>query len=153
MSSISKIGIVTGLLASAYLGFLAVIGDHGGSALKYGKYIILIIGLIIFYQRRMRNWTYEDFIAKYIGASAKIAIVAGLIIAATNTLLFVIEPEFSIQKYSLLAENMTQLLTIDAIIIIETLVLGLLSSFVIFPYFKNKFLDNKGIQQSQEQVA
>ena len=98
----------------------------------------------------MRNWTYKEFIAKYIGSAASISLIAGFIIAITNTLLFFIKPEFSIQKYSLLAESLTQLLTIDVIIVIETIVLGLLSSFIIFPYFKNKFLDNRGIHVNQD---
>jgi len=147
MSATIKTGLTVGVLSSLFLGVLAISGNHGGSPVKYVKYIILIIGLITFYHKRIKDWTYKEFVAQYIGSAATISLITGLVIAVFNTNLYFINPEFSIQKYSLLADSITQLFIIDAIIIIETIVLGMLSGFIIFPYFKNKFLVKKDIHQ------
>lgn len=144
-----KTGLLVGIAAALYLGLLAIVGDHGGSSLKYCKYLILIVGLYFYFSGRMKSWTYDKFIANFIGSVTQIVLVASGVIVIANTFLFFLNPEFSIQKYTLLPDSLAQLLIIDGIILIETVVVGLLTSFVIFPYFKNKFLDDKGIQQPE----
>jgi hypothetical protein len=146
-----KYGLLTGIIASIYLGILANNGEHVGASLNYGKYLILILGLFLFFIRRMKSWTYNDFVANFIGSTVVITFVASVVLIISNTILYFINPILSMQKYTLIPESTSQLITIDAIILIETIVVGLLTSFVIFPYFKNKFLDDRGIQQPEEQ--
>jgi len=145
-----KYGINVGILASIYLGLMAILGDHGGSPLKYGKYLILIAGLYMYYSRRTKRWTYNQFVARFIGSASVISIITAIIIIITNTVLYFINPEFSIEKYTMSATDISQLLSVNIVILVETVVLGLLTAFIIFPIFKNKFLDDKGIQQPEE---
>jgi len=144
-----KMSVVVGIIASLYLALLAITGDHGGSALKYGKYIIIMIGLIIYYNKAVSTWTYKEFIPKYLGSAVAISLTSGVIIAICNTLLFLIKPSYSIQKYNLLSETMQQVATIDLIIIIETVVLGLITAFIIFPYHKNKLMRANEVRKEQ----
>jgi hypothetical protein len=150
MKDTMRYGIILGAIASVYLGVLAITGDHGGSALKYGKYVVLMFGLLFFFNRRVFRWTYEEFIARYIGSASAISVITGVVLVIFNTGLFFVNPDYSIQKYTLLPNNIIQLLTIDCVIIIETVVLGLLTSFVIFPYFKNRFMNAKDVHVSQQ---
>ncbi len=137
MNTIKKTGLIVGILVSLYLAALAISGEFGGAGVKYLKYIILMVGLMIFYQANVKHWDYNEFMGKFIGSAANISLIAGAIAAITNTVLYVVEPSWAIQKYNLAAESMGQVLLIDVILIVEMVVLGLLSSFIIFPLYKN----------------
>jgi hypothetical protein len=142
MKSTTKIGLTVGIAASIYLAILAVIGDFGGSFLKYGKYAIIVTGLIYFYKQNVENWKYEKFVGNYIGSSINISLIGGILIGISNLILFYIDPSFAIQKYNLSAQSIGQLAVINGVILVETVVLGLLVAYVIYPFFKNIPHDN-----------
>jgi len=137
MKATTKIGSIIGILASVYLAILAIVGNFGGSALKYGKYVFFVAGLLYFYTNKVKTWPYEQFVGKYISSALFISFISSIIIGISNAILFIIEPSYAIQKYNFAAESFAQLVMIDGVIIVETVVLGLLVAFVIFPFFKN----------------
>jgi len=132
-----KAGLVLGILISIYLAILAISGNYGGSPLKYGKYIILIIGLWVYYKSRISDWTYGKHIYHYLRSGAMISLLCGLVAAVTNSMLFLVKPTYSLEKYTLVSSTFSDTLIVDAVIIVEMVVLGLLSAFIIFPLFKN----------------
>jgi len=137
MNTVTKTGLIVGILSSLYLALLSSNGNFGGSALKYGKYIIIMIALMIFYKQMVSKWSYNDFMGNFIGSAFRIALISGITVAVINSFLYLIDPTLSTQKYNLLADSLSQLLLIDVILIVEMVVLGMLSSFIIFPLFKN----------------
>jgi|GEM_PF-871636 len=137
MNSTKKAGLIIGILVSLYLAALSISGSFGGEGVKYLKYIILMIGLMVFYQLHVKNWDYNAFMGKFISSAAEISLISGVIVAITNTLLFIAEPTWAIQKYNLAADTIGQVLLIDFVLIVEMVVLGLMSSFIIFPLHKN----------------
>jgi len=137
MNTTLNTGLIVGAISSIFLAILATNGDFGGSPIKYVRYIIIMLCLIIFYRNNIKKWSYKAFMPKFIGSAFRIALISGVMVALTNTILFLINPSFSIQKYNLLPESFGQLLMIDFVLIIEMIVLGLLTSFIIFPLYKN----------------
>ncbi len=132
-------GIIAGLFMSLILSILSINGDYGGSALKYVKYLFFIATLIVFYLQLDPKRLGAKYFIKYISGGSKISVVAASIIALANIVLFYINPDWSIQKFNLLADSPSESMMISAVLFVEVIVLGLLCSFVVFPIFKNRY--------------
>lgn len=132
-------GIIAGLFMSLILSILSINGDYGGSALKYVKYIFFIAALIAFYLQLDPDRLGPRYFLKYLSGGSMISVVAALIIALANIILFTINPEWGIQKFNLLADSLSESFMISAVLFVEVIVLGLLCSFVVFPIFKNRY--------------
>lgn len=142
-----KFGLIAGLLLAGFLSVLSISGDFGNSPLKFLKYIILIVTFALFYLYNKPGQIGKSYIFWHV---RKAVIMSGLAAASAiivNILLYLIDPSFSFNKFNLNATEGSSFILINFTILIEVFVLGLISAFVIFPFFKPK--DDAHLARSQ----
>lgn len=133
-----KTGLLAGISMAVVLAILSIQGQYGTSPLKYLKYLVLIAFLIGYFSKLVDNKEVKSFFISYLQGGAIVSATAAIVVAAVNVALFMINPDFAIQKINLTATSYPELLMVSIVLVVEVFVLGMLCSFVIFPYFKNK---------------
>jgi len=138
-ANIIKYSLIAGIAMAVYLGLLSATGNLGSSPLKFIKYIIL--GVVLFVVMSALRKTHRDteFLMASLAANVKISVIAGIIVVLTNAILYQINPEMSLEKYSMIPAETSDLVVISGILIMESFVIGLLLTFVIYPALKNKY--------------
>lgn len=131
-----KQGLLAGALISVFLGSLSVAGDYGGASLKYLKFVILfaVIAYALYLVKRRKEGS--AFFMSSVTKGFGISVIAGLVVTVVNFGLFMINPEFSIQKYTLIPSTPGQVHLVNLLLMIEFIVMGLLSAFVLFQGLK-----------------
>lgn len=135
MTTTTKKGLLAGVIMSLLLFPLSIMGDFGGSILKFGKYIALaiILGTFLFRLSQEKNRFY-----KYaIGRGARISLIAAIVISMINIILFIINPSYSVSKYRLSPETFGGLMAVNGSLIFEVMVVGMILTFIFFQLFKN----------------
>lgn len=132
-----KSGLIAGVIMSLILAFLSIQGAYGASPLKYLKYIALIAVLIWYYKDLIKSDYVGGFFGNYLVGGAKISAIGGAIVGLVNAGLFVINNDYAIQKFNLTASTASEMFMISLVLFVEIFVLGMLSSFIVFPIFKN----------------
>lgn len=133
-----KTGLTAGSIMALFLAALSITGNYGGSPLKYIKYLVLIGFLIVFYKRLFKRSKGAALYSKYILGGAAISVIAGSIVGITNGALFLMNSQYSIQKFNLLATSAPEALLISFVLLVEISVLGIICSFIVFPFYKNR---------------
>ena len=130
-------GVIAGILMASFLGFLSVTGAYGSSSLKYIKYLLLlgVIARALYYIRSKVNE--NQFFVSSIKKGFVISLIGGAIVTLVNFGLFLIYPEYSIEKFNISPDTMGQLHMVNAALIVEIVVLGLIGTFVIYQGLKH----------------
>lgn len=130
-------GVVAGLLMAVFLSFLSVTGAYGSSSLKYFKYLLLlgVITRALYYIRSKVNE--NQFFGSAIKKGFVISLIGGIIVTLVNFGLFLIYPDYSIEKFNISPDTLGQLHLVNAALIVEIVVLGLIGTFVIYQGLKH----------------
>lgn len=130
-------GVVAGLLMAVFLSFLSVTGAYGSSSLKYFKYLLLlgVIARALYYIRSKVNE--NQFFGSAIKKGFVISLIGGVIVTLVNFGLFLIYPDYSIEKFNISPDTLGQLHLVNAALIVEIVVLGLIGTFVIYQGLKH----------------
>ncbi len=147
-ANIIKYSLIAGISIAIYLGLLSALGNLGASPLKFLKYVIL--GAVLFTVMSILRKSHRDtaFLTASLSANVKIAAIAGVIVVIANAILYSINPELSLEKYSMIPEEASDIVVVSGILIMESVVIGLLLTFVIYPALKNKY-SGKEISETQ----
>jgi len=128
-------GVIAGFLMTMYLLILSI-GDIGGPALKYGKYMFLI-AIIAFAVGKLKEERSETgFLLTCIRKGFSISIISGLIVTIFNYLWYLINPEWSLTKYQLAPESLANVHIINSTVMMEIVVIGMLCSFILYQGLK-----------------
>lgn len=115
-------------------------GQDYSPFLKFGKYIVLAIGVFMAL-RLIKKKVDKDIFIKGISAGTKLGLIAGLVLAILNIILFYTIPEYSFSKYNVEPNSLGLAALISAILFFETLVAASIISFIFVQYMKNSFSD------------
>lgn len=129
-------GLLAGIIISLFLGFLSVSGDYGGAVIKYFKFVFLFLVIAYALYRVKRVKSGGEFLMSSIGKGFGISVIGGFIVTVVNFFLFLIDPSFSVQKYTLIPTTPGQVHLVNLLLMIEFVIAGLLSSFILFQGLK-----------------
>lgn len=128
-------GVIAGVLMAMYLLILSI-GDIGGPALKYGKFLFLI-AILAFAVGKLKDVRSETgFLLTCIRKGFTVSVVSGLIVTIFNYLWYVVNPQWSLTKYHLEPENFSNVHMINSAVMMEIVVIGMLCSFILYQGFK-----------------
>lgn len=133
-----KYGISAGLAIALFLSTLSISGAFGDSPLRFAKYLLLIAVMSVFFSRFRPDKPARDYAAYHIKNASIISLMAAVVTILMNIALYNLNPEYSFQKFNLVPLQNETFMVINATIFFEIIVLGMISSFVIFPMFKPK---------------
>ena len=130
-----KYGTMAGLAMAAFLFMFQINGADYSPFLKWFKYLLPGLTLVIALGHFKRK--HEDRIfVKGIGMGTKLSLIAGLVLILIKMLLYLTLPELAFSKYNLEPHNFLQYLSISMILFFETLVFGSIITFTILQYLK-----------------
>lgn len=131
----TKFGISAGLLMMALLMIFQISGNDFSPWLKLSKYIVLAILIIVGLNRYKSHITGDIFI-KGFPFGLKLSVIAGLVLALTNIILYLVNPELSFSKYSIEPTTGLQLALVSAVLFFEVMVFGGIITFATLQYLK-----------------
>lgn len=134
-------GILAGVLISLFLGTLSVAGDYGGEVIKYFKFLFLFAIVAYALYRVKRVTEGSEFLVASISKGFGISVIGGFIVTVVNFVLFLINPDFSIQKYTLIPTTPGQVHLVNLLLMIEFVIAGLLSAFIMFQGLKYRNIE------------
>ncbi len=132
-----KHGVIAGMTMSVLLFGLAIIGDYGGSPLKYLKYLILF-ATIAYSLKLMKDRHNADhhFFSKALIRGLNLSLISAGIISILNIVMFSINPEYSIAKWNLEPSTVMEAMVVSVSILLEMFVMGGIATFVTFQALK-----------------
>ncbi len=135
-SKILKNGLWAGLTMMAYLVLLELSNSDHTIWLKFVKYIFLAMILGILLKNAKNYYPPVAFFKQGIKLGAGTSIIAGLVLMGFNFLLFLVMPDLSLNKFSLEASNIGQLIILDVVILFEIFVYGMIITFICLQFLK-----------------
>ena len=132
-----KYGAIGGILTSL---LLVAINNSSGEA--HPMYVALLkyipLGLVVFLALNILQKTVEkkSIFGKGASIAFSLSIVAGLLVAAVNMILYIVNPEWSFDKFGRVTTSLQQAATVTAMLFFEILVVTNLIAFVILQYIK-----------------
>lgn len=138
----SRKGMVAGLLMGAYLLILQVGVAEPSSLLRFLKYLILaaVLGFSIYQYRE--HLPKGKVFRNGILLGLYITFVSALTLVAFNGLVYAVNADWAIDKFSLEPGSLGEFLVIDGVLFFEILVYGLILTFIWLQYFKSQVQQN-----------
>ncbi len=133
---INRIGLYAGLAMAILMAAMSITGNFEIGPVKYIKYIVLMGFLIKAGILIKQNAPAKKFFQRAMLGGLRIVVLAGLIVAFTSLMLYVVQPEFAPMKFNLLPTNGLQAFTISVMLLIETVALGFILNFAVIQALK-----------------
>jgi hypothetical protein len=133
-------GVIAGVLMALFLCFLSISGNYGSSGLKFFKYLALMAVLSHAFVKVKDKVTGDmSFFKATIKKGFVISLISGFIVTVVNSILFLVKPAYSITKYNLSPKTVAELHLVNAALMVEIVVVGMIASFILFQGLKPKF--------------
>lgn len=133
-----RYGLIAGILMSFFLFILNIGGDLGNTFLRFFKYIIFISVMVYLYNGLKHKKTGRAYLWQHIWQGFIMSLTAAFIVVTFNNIFFLIDESYSLSKYNLYPSSDLSFFIINSSIFLEIIVLGTISSFILFPLFKPK---------------
>ena len=132
------LGIQTGALMGLYLIGLDALNLMDNIALKFAKYLVLIAFLGFALKNLKDALPKGELFRNGMQLGAYLTVAAGLSLFAINLFAFLISPELVFEKFNLNPDGLGDTLVIGVAVFFETLVAGLVSTFIWLQFYKSR---------------
>jgi len=133
-----RYGLIAGVLMSLFLLILNIGGDLGNTFLRFFKYILFISVMVYLYKSLKQKKTGRAYLWQHIWQGFIMSLTAAFIVVTLNNVFFLVDESYSLSKYNLYPSSDLSFFIINSSIFLEVVVLGTISSFILFPLFKPK---------------
>ena len=132
----SAYGVITGFLMAAILLIFQITHHDYSPGLKLISYFFLggfIVASLVQYKSRAKD---RKIFFKGMFLGNKLSFFAGVTLVLLNFVLFIVSKDYAFSKYTIEPTTITQLLMVSFALLFETIVFGMIVTFVTLQYLK-----------------
>ena len=122
-------GVIAGVLMGLFLGLLQGINYDKSIAMKFVKYIFLIVLIGLGIKRYMKYLTPTTVFQNGIKMGAAITLIAAIVLSLANIAIYSIFGPGSVDKFTYSANTMGDALVLEGVTFFEVLVFGMIITF------------------------
>jgi len=133
-------GVIAGVIMALYLFFFQYLDNDYSPGLKFGKYIVLAI-CIVLGLNKFKPAVGKRFFQSGLFLGTRLTTIAAIIVVIVHILLYIIQPDLSFSKYTLFPENPGKMFAIGGLTFVEIFVFGNILTFLTLQFLKEKSRD------------